>query len=86
MKAAGIADFDQHFWFGFHAPAGTPAETVEQLNKAFNEVLREPEIINVIARFGAKPVGGTSADFARAVNAEVDIWKDVIRRGNIQFD
>lgn len=86
MKAAGIPDFDQHFWFGFHGPAGTPAPVVERLNKAFNEVLGEKEMIDVIARFGAKPVGGTPQDFARAVSAEVDIWKDVIRRGNIQFD
>jgi tripartite-type tricarboxylate transporter receptor subunit TctC len=41
-------------WFGWVAPAGTPATVVARLNQAFNEALAEPEVAAALHRLGLR--------------------------------
>lgn len=56
-------------WHGFMAPKGTPAAVIATLNEHFNEILKMPDVIERMASFGARPVGGRPEALSR-VNAE----------------
>ena len=46
MAEEGIADCEANTFFGLVAPAGTPAEVIDKLNKAINEELSTPGMQN----------------------------------------
>ena len=53
------------------APAGIPQPLIEQLNKAFNDVLKDEEAIARFKQLGMSVVGGTPQDLAEILKADV---------------
>lgn len=45
-------------WHGVMAPKGTPASVIATLNSHLNEILKMPDVVERMATFGARPVGG----------------------------
>lgn len=56
-------------WNGIMAPKGTPPAVIALLNGHVNEILKMPDVIEKMAVFGARPVGGPPEQLYR-VNAE----------------
>jgi tripartite-type tricarboxylate transporter receptor subunit TctC len=71
-------------WWGVVAPAGTPREIVEILNKEINAVLKKPETRAQLRNGGADAHGGSIDEFARLIKSDVPKWKSVIERANIK--
>lgn len=70
LREAGLPDYEVSVWFCIAAPANTSPEIVATLNAAINRVLKDPGVVQRIAGFGARPVGGTVEDLTRQVQAE----------------
>ncbi|WP_256985860.1 Bug family tripartite tricarboxylate transporter substrate binding protein [Bordetella genomosp. 1] len=70
LQEAGLSDYEVSVWFCIAAPAKTPPETVLKLNAAINKVLQDPAVIQRIAGFGARPLGGHPEDLTRQVQVE----------------
>ena len=83
---AGIPGMDFSNWFGVFAPAGTPADILQRLNRELNAALRSPEVAERLQRAGAEPVGGTPEQFAKIYRDEFENWKAVIQRAGIKGD
>jgi len=47
-----VAGFESGGWFGFVAPAGTPAHIVNTLNAVMNEAMKQPEVTEKLAAAG----------------------------------
>ena len=62
----------------------TPAEVIETLNKAINAALSDPRMQARLADLGAKPFGGSPADFGKHIAEETAKWGKVIRAANIK--
>lgn len=73
-------------WFGFFAPAGTPAELVQRLNRELNTLMRAPDVADRLRQLGADPVTGTPEAFAKVIRDEHDSWKAVIQRAGIKAE
>jgi len=71
-------------WNAISAPPRTPASVTATLNKAVNEVLREPEVRAQFARLNIEPVGGTTEQMRDFVAAERRRWGEVIRAAGLQ--
>jgi tripartite-type tricarboxylate transporter receptor subunit TctC len=71
-------------WQGFIAPAGTPKPIIEQLNKAANEALKDPQLRELMLSQGNEIGGGTPADFAALIKSEAAKWSAVVKAGNIK--
>ena len=56
-------------WHGVMAPKGTPPAVIAMLNTHFNEILKMPDVVEKMASFGARPVGGAPEQLSK-VNAE----------------
>jgi tripartite-type tricarboxylate transporter receptor subunit TctC len=82
----GFAGFEVIGWFGWLAPARTPAEIVARLNGDIVKVLRSTETQDRLLALGCEPVGNTSKEFAAFVAAERDKWAKVIKQAGIKLD
>jgi tripartite-type tricarboxylate transporter receptor subunit TctC len=65
------------------APAGTPKEIVDKLNREMAAVLALPAIREKIAAAGASIVGGTPEQFAGYLKAEIAKFERIVREGKI---
>lgn len=84
MSESGLKGFDTGLWFGLMAPAGTPKDIVEKLNKATNEALKSPEVADTLKKQGMDILGGSSEDFARYIQTETDKWAGVAKAAGLQ--
>jgi tripartite-type tricarboxylate transporter receptor subunit TctC len=63
-----------------------PEAVLVKLHAAAAAALHEPEVVRAITDQGMEPVGGSRADFAALIRADVVKWAAVIRRGNIRAE
>lgn len=80
----GLPGFEVLGWFGLLAPAGTPPEVVQRLNREVDAVLREPDVKERLAQLGVEPGGGSAAEFAALLAADTKRAGDAIRRLGIK--
>ncbi len=79
LAEAGYKDVVVGAWNGFFAPKGTPAEVVRLLNGHFNDILKEPEVVQKLATFGALPAGGAPSVLANTNASEFEVMSKVIK-------
>jgi tripartite-type tricarboxylate transporter receptor subunit TctC len=66
-------------WFGFYAPAGTPAELVERLQNEIVAIVRLPDVHAKILAMGFEPTATTSAELKKLQLAERERWGPIVR-------
>lgn len=86
FKEQGFPQINIDFWYGFLAPAGTPAEIVNKLNAEIAEVLKDPEIINRYRAQGIEILHGKPQDFGRLIAREAAEWPAVITKAGVKVD
>lgn len=83
----GLAGFDVSVFFGIVAPAGTPRAAVERLNRAFAEVLRQPEVRQTLQAQGLEMATGAGPEqLAGFMQSEVAKWRGVVLSSGAQID
>ncbi|AHG63774.1 Bug family tripartite tricarboxylate transporter substrate binding protein [Advenella mimigardefordensis] len=78
--------FETVAWFGLLAPADTPNEIIERVNKQINEALASPDIQERLKAVSCAPAGGTSEEFAERIRNDVSRWKKLAQEKNIKAD
>ena len=68
---------------GVLAPAGTPKEIVNLLQREISAILAMPDVKERILTLGFEPSGMTPAEFDAYIKAEIAKWRKVIENGNI---
>lgn len=86
LKEQGIQGVDVQQWYGLFAPARTPPEIVNALNKALQQSLADKEIVRRLAEHGADAEASTPAQFGALVRAELAKWRGVVQRAQIRAD
>jgi tripartite-type tricarboxylate transporter receptor subunit TctC len=86
MIEAGIPDYQVTSFFGVVAPAATPPEIVDKLNRAINAALRTPEMQTAFANLGAQPATETPQQFAAFIAGELAKWTDLSNSAGIKVD
>lgn len=82
----GFPGFDATTWNGFMAPAGTPKDVVQRLNKEIGEILALPDVQKKLLVAGAETAGGSVEQFAALLKSETANWAAVIERTGIKPD
>jgi tripartite-type tricarboxylate transporter receptor subunit TctC len=84
MAEAGISGVEASTWFGLFAPAGTPKEVVDRLQRDAATALRT--LKDSFAGRGDDAVGSTPDEFAAHVRAEHAKWGKVIKDMGVKID
>ncbi|MDH2240002.1 tripartite tricarboxylate transporter substrate binding protein [Pigmentiphaga sp. GD03639] len=65
-------------WMGFVAPGGMPAALAGRISAAIGEVLRQPQVVELLRQQLMEPAPGTPAQFKAFMQEELARWKPVI--------
>ena len=84
--AETLPGFEIDTWWGLVAPAGTPREVVERLNKAFTDALRAPETQSRFAQLMAEPVPTSPERFGEFMKKELARYEPVVKASGARVD
>jgi tripartite-type tricarboxylate transporter receptor subunit TctC len=76
----GFPEFTVEEWFGFYAPARTPAALVSAANTAINAALREKTVIDGLGVVGLLAQGSTAEEMTRSQKVEFDRWGPLVKK------
>lgn len=74
-----IPGFESLAWQGIVAPAGTPPDVIEILNKAINKALGTEAVKTKLAQQGTMILGGSAQKYADYIVSEYARWGDVVK-------
>jgi tripartite-type tricarboxylate transporter receptor subunit TctC len=77
--AETLPGYEITLWNGLLAPANTPPEIVEKINRATSDALRSAEVKAKLAEQGSEPVGGTPAEFKSFIASELVKWRGLVQ-------
>src|SRR3982751_482007 len=86
IAEAGIPGYDATIWIGVMAPAGTPKEIVELLNREINKILIRPDIQESWKRQGANTMVMSPQEFGAYIESEIERWGKLIKANNINVN
>ncbi len=81
-----LKGFEASSWFGLLAPAGTPPDIVNRIQQEVAKSFAKPEIKEKLLAQGAIPGGGTPAEFAKMIDAEIAKWAVVVKNSGAKVD
>lgn len=82
----GYKGFETSQWYGVLAPAGTPKEIINKLQKEISIALKSKEGTKRMVDDGASLVGNTPDEFSKFIKSEQDRWGKVIIKAKITID
>jgi len=84
IAEAALPGFDYNLWVGVFAPAGTPPDIVDKINKDIDRVAQTPDVKERLATLGAEPMPMTPAEFRKFVQAEIEDSAKIIKAAGIK--
>ncbi|MES2186601.1 MAG: tripartite tricarboxylate transporter substrate binding protein [Pseudomonadota bacterium] len=86
LAEAGVPGYDMSTWYGLIGPARMPADVVQKLSDALQQVMHDPEVRNKLIAQGVDPVSGTPQEFGAFIQRETDNWAGLLKKINIQVE
>ncbi|THU04557.1 tripartite tricarboxylate transporter substrate binding protein [Lampropedia puyangensis] len=82
----GVRQFDVSTWYGVMAPAGTPQEVINTVNKAVNQLLSDEQVRKSIQAQGAEPLAMEVGAFGDFLSKDYTAWESVVQDSGVQLD
>jgi tripartite-type tricarboxylate transporter receptor subunit TctC len=82
----GLAEYEATLWQGFFAPSSLPADLSAKIGKDIQAVMALPETKEKLAGASVAVWEGSQADFRRAFLADIQKWRDVVRRTGLKLE
>ncbi|SSW69726.1 Bug family tripartite tricarboxylate transporter substrate binding protein [Achromobacter agilis] len=84
---AGVPGMYASAWYGIVAPAGTPEDVVQRLNKEVNAVVADPEMKRRMEGMGALvPAGQTPEAFGAFMQSEIARYADIVKMSGAKME
>ncbi len=84
VAESGVPGFVNVGWFGILAPAATPRELVERIQRDVTRILAQDDTRQRLLTAGMTPVGTTGAALSDAIRSETQNWARIVRERKIQ--
>jgi tripartite-type tricarboxylate transporter receptor subunit TctC len=86
LDEVGVKGFVANTWTAIVAPANTPKEVIEKLNKAYVEALKNPNVTSQLATLGVDPIPSTPEYVTEFSRSEAKRLGDIIKAKNISLE
>ena len=75
-------------WIGILAPAKTPPEVLERLNREIKAVMQDGQIREKLVKAGLEPVDqvGSPSSFERYLAVQYELWGKTVKEAKISVD
>jgi tripartite-type tricarboxylate transporter receptor subunit TctC len=67
-------------WFGFFAPAKTPASVINAANSAIRTALNDQVVVSGLANIGLVAAGSSTQDMRNSLDAEFKRWGPLVKK------
>ncbi len=84
IAESGVPGFEFTLWFGLWAPAGTPANVVEKINRDVNRALADSGVSGQLAKLGNDTMSMTPGEFGKFVRREMEDYAKVVKVAGIK--
>jgi tripartite-type tricarboxylate transporter receptor subunit TctC len=71
-------------WNGIAAPARTPRDVIDAIQREVARVLQQPDMKERFLKDGIEPIGSTPEEFAAHIRSERAKWEKVVDRAGIK--
>jgi tripartite-type tricarboxylate transporter receptor subunit TctC len=78
FREAGY-DLEATGWYGMFAPARTPPDVIERLNKVIVAAVQSPDVKERLLAFGLQPTGTSAKDFVEIQKADSARWAPAVK-------
>jgi tripartite-type tricarboxylate transporter receptor subunit TctC len=79
VAEAGFEKFDVNPWWGILAPAGLSPAIARKLSVDIAEILKTPEMQQILAKQGATPLISSPQAFRELLAQDIDKWRKVVK-------
>ena len=86
MAEAGVADQEADTLTGLVAPAATPKEIVDQLQRDIARAVAQPDVKQKLSTLGFVPVVNTPSEFGARIKVEMEKWGKVVRAAKLKIE
>lgn len=83
IAESGLEGYELRPWFGTFAPAGTPPEVIDSLNKAMLKAMDSEKVKTTFATIGAEKIGSSPAELKAYLAEETAKWQKIIQETGI---
>ena len=84
LAESGLPGFDYSLWVGMYAPAGTPPDVVDKINRDVARALATPEMRERLAALGAEPMVMSPSEFSAFMRSEMADSAKVVKAAGIK--
>jgi tripartite-type tricarboxylate transporter receptor subunit TctC len=81
-----VAGFDLSLFVAAYAPAGTPKQIVERLQREMRFALTEQAVADKLIAQGQTPVGSSPEELAKVLERETPIWAELIKQSGAKVE
>ncbi|MCC6531900.1 MAG: tripartite tricarboxylate transporter substrate binding protein [Burkholderiales bacterium] len=86
VAEAGVPGYDSGVWYALLAPAATPREIVDRLNRELLAALKRPDYTKMLVEAAIDPVGSTPEELGDFIRSEIAKWAKVVKAANVRLD
>ena len=84
VSEVSVAGYNLASWNALAAPAGTPAEVIDKLNRAARDAVASPAVQERLTKLGMRLQSSTPQQMGTLLASEVKRWGEVIRAARIE--
>jgi tripartite-type tricarboxylate transporter receptor subunit TctC len=86
IAEAGLRGYEFDSWIGLLGPAGMPTATVQQMNAAIADLLKDPAILDRLAKQGVEPRALSPEAFTRLLESDFARMERVVKAAGARID
>jgi tripartite-type tricarboxylate transporter receptor subunit TctC len=86
LAETGLPGFDIYSWWGFMAPAGSPAQAIAKWNAEVARILGTPEMKAFFAQEGAQPAPTSPEAFAVLITRGSPKYAKIVKHSGAKVD
>ena len=84
VRELGFPALELEGWNGLFAPAKTPKDIIDRLQREVAAAVRHPDVARRLTELGADPVGSTSAEQEAILRRQMEQFRTVIREMKLE--
>lgn len=86
VAESGVPGYEASQWYGINAPANTPQDIVNRLNRELVKIVQTPDLKSRLARDATMVVGSTPQEFSVYLRDEIAKWAKVVKFAGARVD
>ncbi len=86
VAESGVSGYEASQWYGISAPANTPQDIVNRLNRELAKIVQTPDLKSRLARDATMVIGSTPQEFSTYLRDEIAKWAKVVKFAGARVD